>query len=386
MINVTRLLCGGASWADTLRYPENTATRACAPVVVWNATRRCTLSCRHCYSDSSDRDYPGELSTAEAEKLIADLGAFGVPVLIFSGGEPLLRSDFFRLHSRARGAGMRTVVSTNGALITRELAARMRDEGVGYVGVSVDGAGAAHDRFRGRKGAFQLALGGIRNCREAGQKTGLRFTITRHNVGDLGRIFDLVEREGIRRACFYHLVYAGRGSDMKGDDLTHDETRRCIDMISDWAVSMSTRGLATEVLTVDNHADGAYIYLKLAEGNNPRAAEVRRLLAANGGNRSGIGIASVDSEGHVHPDQFWRSVSFGSVRERRFGEIWGDTSHEVMRKLKDRGAFLAGRCARCRFLDICNGNMRVRAEVAYGDMWREDPACYLTEEEIHTED
>jgi len=382
MINITRLICGGSSPGDTLRYPVGSDRQNPRPVVVWNATRRCTLSCIHCYSDSRDRDYPGELSTSEAEKMIDDLGACGIPVLLFSGGEPLLRADLFTLSRRAKRSNIRIALSTNGVLITNDLARKIRDEGFDYVGVSLDGIGENNDRFRGKRGAFDCALRGIRSCLSAGQNVGVRFTVTRHNLGDLEGLVDLVEREGIRRICFYHLVYAGRGGDMRGDDLTHEETRRCVDRLGEWAASLASRGVPTEVLTVDNHADGPYIYMKLERENPTRAKTALDFLRASGGNRSGIGIANVDSLGNVHPDQFLQSVSVGNVRERKFSELWQDAPHEILRRLRDRQSSLKGRCARCRFLDICNGNFRARAEAVSGDLWGEDPACYLTDEEI----
>jgi len=383
MINLTKLLCNFSSYGDELRYKEGlTRPLQRRPIVVWNATRTCNLSCIHCYSDSSNKRYPNELTTAEAKKMLASLARFKVPVLLFSGGEPLLRRDLFQLNSFAKDLGLRTVLSTNGTLITKKLAGWIKEQRIDYVGVSLDGIGLRNDSFRGKKGAFNLALAGIRNLVGAGQKVGLRFTISRHNYPDLGLLFKLIEEENISRACFYHLVYAGRGSSMAQDDLSHIQMRRCIDAICDWVSELNRKGLQKEVLTVDNHADGAYIYLKTKKQNPQRAKEILRLLRFNAGNSSGIGIANIDNTGFVHADQFWQSYSFGNVRERDFGKLWLDTQDKLMQSLKNRKPRLKGRCARCKFLDICNGNFRVRAQAVYNDIWQEDPACYLTEEEI----
>jgi len=314
--------------------------------------------------------------------MIKDLAEFKVPVLLFSGGEPLLREDLFELNANALEQGLRSVISTNGTLISREVARRIKESRFDYVGVSLDGIGANNDRFRGKSGAYEKALQGIRNLTDLGQKTGLRFTITRHNYADLPAVFKFVENENIGRVCFYHLVYSGRGSKMLEDDLTHGQMRGCVDSICEWTESLKRRGKDLEVLTVDNHADGVYVYLKLKKNNSKRAGEVLRLLRLNGGNNSGIAIANVDNMGFVHADQFWQDYSFGNVKDRPLGEIWMDTSDELMAGLKDRKSKLKGRCARCGFLDICNGNFRVRAQAVYGDVWQEDPACYLTEEEI----
>ncbi len=352
------------------------------PIVVWNCSRKCNLSCVHCYSNSANKEYEGELTTEEAKKMILDLEEFKVPVLLFSGGEPLMRGDLFELNDFAHQHHLRTVISTNGTLITRETARKIKKRDFDYIGVSLDGINERNDKFRGKNGAFALALAGIRNLVEVKQKTGLRFTITQHNYEDLKDIFRLVEDEAIDRVCFYHLVYSGRGAQMAEDDLPRQQMRECVDYICAWAVSLYNRGIKKEVLTVDNHADAIYIYLKIKEKDSQKAREILELLRYNKGNASGIAIANVDNRGFVHADQFWQSYTFGNVKERKFGQIWMDTSDEVMARLKDRKKFIKGRCSRCQFLELCNANFRVRAEAVYQDMWQEDPACYLTDEEI----
>jgi radical SAM protein with 4Fe4S-binding SPASM domain len=225
-------------------------------------------------------------------------------------------------------------------------------------------------------------LGGIRACREAGVRTGLRLTLNQHNYQDLGRIFDLLKEERIPRACFYHLVYAGRGARIQEDDLSLAETRDAVDLIFDRAERLNRQGVDIEILTVDNHTDAPYLMQRVQERQPDRADEVLQLLLWNGGNASGIGISAVDHLGNVHADQFWQHYRFGNVRQRPFGDIWTDTSDPLMAGLKDRKPLLKGRCAACQYLDLCNGNLRVRAEAVYGDVWAPDPACYLTDEEI----
>jgi radical SAM protein with 4Fe4S-binding SPASM domain len=207
-------------------------------------------------------------------------------------------------------------------------------------------------------------------------------TITRSNYKEIPAIFGLVEQEGIDRVCFYHLAYAGRADSIRAEDLGHSETRAVVDLICERTVDFHKRGLKKEVLTVDNHADGVYLYLKLRQEDQHRADRVLALLKANGGNNSGIRIGAVDDLGNVHPDQFWWHYSLGNVRQRKLGDIWMDISEPLMRGLKDRKGLLKGRCGRCRYLDLCNGNLRVRAEAVFGDVWTEDPACYLTDEEL----
>jgi 12,18-didecarboxysiroheme deacetylase len=379
MISISRLCCGAAETMDSLRYGNDKHKR---PVVVWNMTRSCNLKCIHCYSNSRDIRYSNELTTDEGKKLISDLAAFGSPVLLFSGGEPIIREDLSALAELAVDRGMRVVISTNGTLLTKEMAYNFKKIGVSYIGVSIDGMEKTHDSFRGVKGAFGMTMNGIRICRDEGIKMGIRVTMNRKNFSDIPALFELIEKEDIPRACFYHLVYTGRGSRLVDDDLSQDEKRLVLDLIVDKTMDLFTRGKPKEILSVDNHADGPYVYMRLLKDNPERAREAMSLLMVNEGNSSGSGIGCVSWDGEVHADQFWRGVSFGNVRERPFSEIWTDTSNELMFRLKDKKRYVKGRCAVCRWLDICGGNFRARAEAITGDIWAPDPACYLTEKEI----
>jgi 12,18-didecarboxysiroheme deacetylase len=394
MIGISKLYCGTVESSDALRYgrlsrdlPSHLLQFSAdkKPVVVWNVTRACNLKCIHCYAHAVSRSRETELTTEQAKTMIDDLAQFGVPVLLFSGGEPLVRPDLVELARYAVAKGMRAVISTNGTLITREKAKELKSVGLSYVGVSLDGMEAINDQFRGKKGAFREAMQGIRNCQDAGLKVGLRFTINRMNMDEVSRIFDLLEASNIPRVCFYHLVYAGRGSDLIDQDLDHAETRKVVDLIMDRTKDLHDRGMAKEVLTVDNHADGPYVYLRMLRQRDPRAEEVLSLLKMNEGNNSGRGIGCISWDGSVYADQFWRHCSFGNILERPFSKIWMDLSNPLMAKLKDKRRYVKGRCASCQWLDICGGNFRVRAEAATGDLWAPDPACYLSDEEIGIE-
>jgi radical SAM protein with 4Fe4S-binding SPASM domain len=382
MINCTRLLCDKKGFYDEIRYEKGKPADTNRPIVVWNTTKSCNLKCVHCYIDAKAKKDKNELTTEQARLMIDDLAAFKAPVLLFSGGEPFMRPDMFELGLYAVSRGLRTVISTNGTLITKDAAQKVKEAGFSYVGISLDGLEATNDTFRKEKGAFQKTLQGIRNCHAYGVRAGLRFTINKHNFRDIAGIFDLIEEEGINRACFYHLVYAGRGSEMIKDDLTKEQARDVMDLIFERTIRLSRKNGNAEILTVDNHADGVYLYLRLKKENEKKAQEVLELLKINGGNKSGIGIADVDNLGFVHFDQFWRHYSLGNVKSRKFSEIWLDESDALLKNLRNRRALLKGKCGRCRFQDICAGNFRVRAEAFYGDVWQEDPACYLTEEEI----
>jgi len=387
MIAVTELYCSrsrpnGAQPAD---IPPFTVSRK--PVVVWNATRTCNLNCSHCYSDARPRACPGELTTAEACAMIEDLAQFGVPALLLAGGEPLMRADLLELIAYARDRGLRLVLLTNGTLVTAAVAARLKRSGVGYVDISLKGFNPARDRFRGELGAQEAALAGIRNCAEVGQRVGIRVTLRKQNHQDLDAIFDFLEREKIGRVCFHHVVYAGRGNNPRGDDLSHPETRQALDLILRRADDLHRRGLNVEVFTGDNHVDGVYLYLKSARRDPVHAAQVYRTLARRGGGRygAGVGIGNIDAQGNVHPDQFWSHHTLGNIRRRPFSQIWTDLSDPLMRGLRNPLPLLKGKCAKCLWKPVCGGSLRVRAEKVYGDPWMHDPACYLSQHEVSRE-
>jgi 12,18-didecarboxysiroheme deacetylase len=391
MIGISKLYCGAVEPSDVLRYGRESAklpshllqfSHDKRPVVVWNMTRRCNLKCVHCYSASQNINYSDELSTEEGKNLLSDLASFGSPVILFSGGEPTLRKDLPDLAQFAVDQGMRAVISTNGTLLTKETVNIFKRIGLSYIGISLDGMKVLHDQFRGVPGAFDMSLRGIKICQDAGIKVGVRFTMNRSNASDIPAVFDLIEREDIPRACFYHLVYSGRGSRLIDSDLSREQARKVVDLIMDRTKSLFESGKPKEILTVDNHADGPYLYLRMQRENPERAEEVMTLLRMNGGNSSGAGIGCVSWNGDVHADQFWRNITFGNVRTRPFSEIWQDTSNELMVRLKNKKEFLTGKCASCRWLDICGGNFRARAEAVTGDIWAPDPACYLTDDEI----
>jgi 12,18-didecarboxysiroheme deacetylase len=391
MIGISKLYCGTVEPSDALRYGRESGKLPShllqfstdkKPVVVWNVTRRCNLKCVHCYAHARDENFPDELSTAEGKSVLDDLAQFGAPVVLFSGGEPLMRQDLIELADYAVGRGMRAVISTNGTLITPSVAQQLKSVGLSYVGISLDGLQEVNDRFRGVKGAFRMALDGITACQEAGIKVGLRFTMNRLNVQEIPSIFDLLEEHDIPRVCFYHLVYAGRGSKLMQEDLSHEETRRAVDVIIDRTADLHRRGKPKEVLTVDNHADGPYVYQRMLREGSERAGDVLQLLKMNEGNSSGRGFGCISWDGAVYADQFWRHTELGNVRKRPFSEIWTDLSNPLLAKLKDKKLHVKGRCAGCNWLDVCGGNFRVRAEAATGDLWAPDPACYLTDEEI----
>jgi Fe-coproporphyrin III synthase len=367
-----------------LRFPTPVRPRhdPPGPVVIWNLIRRCNLTCRHCYSISGDVDFPGELSTDEVFRVIDDLEAAGVRVLILSGGEPLMRRDIFEISRRAKQKGFYVGLSSNGTLIDHDNAGTITEIGYDYVGISLDGLRETHDRFRRREGAFDASLEGLRACRDRGIKVGMRFTITRDNAVDLPALLALMEEEGVDKFYLSHLNYAGRGNKNRGEDAVHAMSRAAMDLLFETCLADIERGGSREFVTGNNDADGVYFLFWARERFPHLESHLRAKLAQWGGNSSGVNIANIDNLGNVHPDTMWWHYTLGNVRERPFGEIWSDVSDPLMAGLKARARAVKGRCGECRYFDICGGNTRVRAHQLTGDAWAEDPACYLTDEEI----
>lgn len=356
------------------------------PVVIWNLTRRCNLKCRHCYTVSADVDFPGELPTEKVFEVLDDIGEMRVPGLILSGGEPLSRKDFFEIAEHARGKSRMLALSTNGTRIFGEAADRVAEIGFHYVGISIDGIGETNDWFRGVDGAFSEALRGVRECKARGIKVGLRFTLTEGNYQSLPDILQLCEDEGVDKFYLSHLVYAGRGDKNRGEDAEHDRSRHAMELLIDRAWAAENNGAPLDIVTGNNDADAGYFLRWVARNFAPdRVVHMREHLAAWGGNSSGLGVANIDFLGNVHPDTYWSDYTVGNVKTTPFSEIWaGDDP--MLATLRTRPRPLKGRCGECQLKDVCGGNTRIRALQLTGDPWAEDPACYLTGEEIGVAD
>jgi len=360
------------------------------PVVIWNLIRRCNLTCKHCYALSADHDYAGELSTGEVFTVMDDLKATRVPVLILSGGEPLLRPDLFEIAARAKAMQFYVGLSTNGTLIDAAMADRVAAAGFNYVGISLDGLAETHDKFRRMQGAFAKSLAAVQLLGQRGVKVGLRFTMTAMNAHDLPALLQLMRDEQVDKFYFSHLNYAGRGNIHRAKDAQFIATRDALDLLFERAWQAAWEGSAPgaepsiveEYVTGNNDADGPYL-LQWVQRRFPQWHDaIRAHLVAWGGNSSGVNVANIDNLGEVHPDTMWWHHSLGNVRQRPFSAIWSDTSEPLMAGLKARPRPVQGRCAQCEHLDICGGNTRVRAQQVTGNAWAEDPGCYLSDDEI----
>lgn len=353
------------------------------PVVIWNLIRRCNLTCKHCYSISADIDFPGELDTEQVQEVMQDLREFGVPVLILSGGEPLLRADIYEVSHHAKSLGFYVGLSTNGTLINEENIQRIDDVGYDYVGISIDGMRETHDLFRQKEGAFDASMHAIGLCHDVGIKVGMRFTPTQHNSHELPQLLQVMEDEGVDKLYVSHLNYAGRGNRNRRSDVVHQTSRSIMDLLFDTAWKDAKAGGSREYVTGNNDADGVYLLHWIKNHLPQHYDHMRKRLALWGGNSSGVNIANIDNLGNVHPDTFWWNYNLGNVKDRAFSDIWPDTSDPLMAGLKLSPRPLKGRCRVCSFQDVCGGNTRVRAFQMTGDPWWEDPACYLDDDELN---
>jgi len=386
MFSVTNLLCDHQAGNERLRYghrnAQGEAESTPRPVVVWAVTKSCNLRCVHCYASATNAPAPNELTHDEGIALLDDLAAFNVPAVLFSGGEPLGHPDILPLIRHARSLGLACTLSTNGLLIDDKMADNLAESGLKYAGISIDGVESRHDKLRGKAGAFRSTLAAIERCRKRSIKVGVRFTVHGLNVDDLDAIFDICVASNVQRLCVYHLAYAGRADNMQKVDLSAVQIRKVVDRIFEKSQELHRQGIPLEVLTVDNHTDAAYLLLQLEKSDPQQYQKVRSRLEGTGGNRSGCNIASIDPIGNVHYDQFTWHYNCGNVREQPFSKIWTDATDPRLAILRNRKAHLPARCQSCRFLSVCNGNLRTRAEAATGDWLGFDPACYLDDAEI----
>jgi radical SAM protein with 4Fe4S-binding SPASM domain len=293
----------------------------------------------------------------------------GVPMILFSGGEPLFRQDIFELGALAKERMIETAISSNGSLITLDVVKKIKESGFSYVGISLDGLAETHDKFRGTEGASDKALEGLRLLKKEGIKAGVRFTITKLNLQELPGMIELVLAEGIERLCIYNIVYTGRGRNMTEYDLDNSERLEYIEYLLKEAERLQDR---LEILTVCNPADGVKLLSYVPQEERDQA---RKHLLMSSGCSAGKRLACIDPKGDVYPCQFWRDERLGNIRGKPFSEIW-NSDNPLLNKLRRKEEWLKGLCGDCKDKEICGG-CRVRAKVVSGDSWKEDPSCYV---------
>jgi len=322
-------------------------------IISWNTTRECNLLCRHCYRDAGEKECD-ELSTAEGKALLDEIAKAGFKIIIFSGGEPLLREDIYELVEHARKLALRPVFGTNGTLISREVAQRLKDAGAAGIGISLDSLNTKkHDELRGVEGAWQQALDGMANCRTVGLPFQVHTTVFDWNDHE----FEAITDEAIKRGAVAHhvffLVPTGRGKDMVAEALEQQRYERLLHRI------MSKQ----KEVSIELKPTCAPQFMRIAKQKGLDMRFTKGCIA-------GTSYCCITPKGDVHPCPYW-PLKVGNVREMLFSEIW--RTNPLFEEL--RGAKLGGHCGICRYADSCGG-CRARAfYYQHGDYMAADPWC-----------
>ena len=306
------------------------------PTVTWRVTAACNQHCLNCLSDARPHRTGPELTSEEGEDLIRDLAAFGVPRLVFAGGEPLLRPDLLELVAYTREQSVQPSLLTNGSLLTPAFAAELKRAGLDSATILMEGFGRDVDRHRGVRGAGQAVMDGYAGCEAAGLAAEVRMPLTRWNYPRLAETLDAIESYGLRKVTFTHMVYAGRGNRPE-DDLSREEKRGALDLILERAEDFQRRGVDMQMATDQNHADGVYFWLRVARKDPWRAVAALRLLPAYGADvqGAGVGMAGIDAAGDVHPEILLVAPHLGQCAQRSvqrdLGEVVGSAAARVAR-------------------------------------------------------
>lgn len=393
MIRITRLLHGKGTVSELIKRRKGSLsdvpsellafTEANRPLVFWNLTNRCNLLCSQCYINAkSGNSNNEELSTDEAKNFIDNLAEMKIPLLMFSGGEPLLRKDLWELASYAKSKGLKTALSSNGTLITKEIAAKIKKVSIEYVGISLDGVNQkTHDAIRGKPGSFKKSIQALKNCVDIGLKCGVRITATAENLNEILSLLDLTVKLKIPRFCLYWLVPSGRGRELsRSKNLEKSDVEQILEGLYEKTKELDPNEF--EILTVDGPQDGIYIIKKMEKENLPGYRDALKLLQLTGDSCSaGIRIANVDPFGNVFVCQFAQldELKIGNVRDRKFSEIWKDNNNPILSAFRNKIENLSGKCGECDHKELCGGGCRIRAYIQYNDLWAEDPLCPINE-------
>ena len=347
-------------------------------IMIWNFTNRCNLLCHHCYSkaDANEKD---TLTFEEIEQTISKLKAGGVNFVIFSGGEPLLRKDIFDIAKVMKEYNIMTYLSTNGIYVSPKNVDQII-ETFNYIGISIDGIEEIHDQFRGQKGAYKKSIEAIKLIQAHGGNAGIRFTITKETQDSFYAMFELCEELKVDKLYISHLVYSGRGKDNLEIDISKEQRRKYVEFIIDKAFEYYKNGNNIDLVTGNMEMDAIMLLDRFKKEYPDFVETLEQKLKAWGGNSAGYRLGNMDWAGNVKPDPFFPFV-VGNYLETPFDEIWTSSSNDILNKLREHPRQIKGRCSQCKYIEICNGGSRSRAYAISGDLWEEDPSCYLTLEE-----
>ncbi|ADL18521.1 Predicted Fe-S oxidoreductase [Acidilobus saccharovorans 345-15] len=343
------------------------------PVVFWNITYACNLRCEHCYIDAGPTPRQDELGRGRLLEVAEEMAELGIPLVIFSGGEPLLKPEFWDVARLLSERGRpKMALSSNGTLITREVARRLKELNFSYVGVSLDSLRPdAHDKFRGVQGAFNMTVRGIHNAVEEGLDVGIRTTVTRWNYSEAPKVVDLAAQLRASRVSYYLLDSIGRARNIVSELPSPQQVKEFVDAIVDKAKEYAGK---VEVELVRANFAGIYIADLLAKDGN-EFMDYLKLISAQGD--CGRKTISIYPDGTVRPCQFIDEYVIGDLRRQSLREILSYNNPELVKFIKLYENLRGPRCGPCPFKLVCGGGSRGRAEAASGDFWGDDPLCFI---------
>jgi radical SAM protein with 4Fe4S-binding SPASM domain len=353
-------------------------------LVVWDFTHKCNLKCKHCYSDSGTTREE-ELTTEEALDVVDQLAETGVTALAFSGGEPLTRSDFFKVAEHAVESGLYVSVATNGTLLTREMAKKLKQAKIHYVEISIDGATAkTHDAFRGVPGAFDKAVSGLKNAIAEDLCACIATTATKNNLEEMPGIIDLAEEIGAERFTYFNFIPTGRGKEHFEQDLSAEEREK----LMHYSLNRMSKGCKTTILTTAPQLARVALQCQGSSGTGEVTMSMAHMQTAKvskkavpladfiGGCGAGRLYCSLSPQGDVHPCVFF-PVNVGNLKNEKFKDIW--LNSDMFNILRDRSK-LKGACGACNYKFICGG-CRARANAYHNDYLSSDPGCVIANQE-----
>jgi heme b synthase len=351
-----------------LNYSKKSILPDTLRMVAWEVTRSCNLACVHCRASSLCGPYPEELTTDEGKKLLDDIAALSNPVIILTGGEPLLRPDIYELAAYGDRKGLRMVLATNATLVTEEIARKMLNAGIKRVSVSIDGLNAAsHDGFRGVLGAFDGAMTGIEAMKKAGMEFQINTTITQANLAQIEGILDLAVRLGAAAHHIFLLVPTGRGKDLADQEISPQDYEKTLDWFHEKSLTCPIQLKAT-------CAPHYYriFHQRKNEANAPSPAQSDRhpFQTMTRGCMGGSSFCFISHTGQIQPCGYLE-LDCGQLKETNFADIWKDS--DIFRNLRDLKQ-LKGKCGHCEFMRVCGG-CRARAYEITGDYLAEEPFC-----------
>ncbi|HBF42916.1 MAG TPA: heme b synthase [Desulfobacteraceae bacterium] len=335
-------------------------------LVAWEVTRKCNLNCVHCRAGSDRGPYPGELDTTKCLEILEQIRLVGRPIVILTGGEPVLRDGIFELAERGTQLGLRMVLATNGTLLTPAIVEKMKASGIKRVSISIDGADEQqHDRFRKVPGAFNKAMKGIQLLKDAGLEFQINTTVTRHNVHDIKKILDMTVRLGAVAQHIFLLVPTGRAREMINQEIDALEYEKLLHWFYEMRDKVPIHLKATcaphyyRILRQEAHKKGQKVDYK-----------TYGLDAVTRGCLGGTSFCFISYDGIIQPCGYLE-LNSGDLKEASFDSIWENS--EIFRKLRDFSSY-KGKCGRCEYIKFCGG-CRARAYEATGDFLAEEPLC-----------